>query len=154
MLLSHHTIARRVSDRNYHVSSKLKTVVEKYKYFSLTSDDSTDISQLLIFIETIVEDFSVHKDFLELISLECSTKGVCIYKALVFTVRKYGDFQKYFCIITEDATAMTSSKGGLVGLLRQNGVVCHTINCIICQEALCGKSDVLGSITQLVNIIH
>ena len=53
---------------------------------------------------------------------------------------------------------MTGSNVGLVGLLKENGVDCITLHCIIHQEALCGKvlqmSDVMQSVVRMVNLIR
>lgn len=45
---------------------------------------------------------------------------------------------------------MTGKKSGLVGLLRENGVTCPTIHCIIHQGALCAKSIKQDQVFQLV----
>lgn len=41
--LSHHNVARRVSETNERVLSKLKSIVEDCRYFSIAMDESTDI---------------------------------------------------------------------------------------------------------------
>ncbi|KAK9890203.1 hypothetical protein WA026_010313 [Henosepilachna vigintioctopunctata] len=53
---------------------------------------------------------------------------------------------------------MAGKKSGLVGLLRENGVTCPTIHCIIHQEALCGKSikqdQVFKLVIKIINLIR
>lgn len=83
--VSHQTIARRVDHINQYVSKKLHDTVEKCKYFSLCLDESTDlsdISQLVIFIRTIQNDFSVAEEMLDLIPLHGTTKGTDIFEAV------------------------------------------------------------------------
>ncbi|KAG5867158.1 hypothetical protein JTB14_000885 [Gonioctena quinquepunctata] len=63
----HQTIARRVDHIKY-VSKKQHYTVEKCNYFSLCLDESTDlsdISQLVIFLRTIQNDFSVADEMMK-----------------------------------------------------------------------------------------
>lgn len=159
--LSHQTVARRVADLNEHVSVKLKNIMKDCKYYSLAIDESTDISdtsQLLIFTRTVDKDFEVHEELVKMKSLSGSTRGADIYAALESVISEYGGFEKCSCIVTDGARAMTGSNVGLVGLLKENGVDCITLHCIIHQEALCGKvlhmSDVMQSVIRMVNLIR
>ena len=86
--LSHQTIARRVIDLGKHVSSKPKRIVEKCLYFLLALNENTDISdtsELLTFIHTVDENFSV-----KVCSLNEDTKGSNIYAALESVIDDYG----------------------------------------------------------------
>lgn len=159
--LSHQTVARRVADLNEHVSVKLKNIMKDCKYYSLAIDESTDISdtsQLLIFTRTVDKDFEVHEELVKMKSLSGGTRGADIYAALESVISEYGGFEKCSCIVTDGARAMTGSNVGLVGLLKENGVDCITLHCIIHQEALCGKvlhmSDVMQSVIRMVNLIR
>lgn len=159
--LSHQTVARRVADLNEHVSVKLKNIMKDCKYYSLAIDESTDISdtsQLLIFTRTVDKDFEVHEELVKMKSLSGGTRGADIYAALESVISEYGGFEKCSCIVTDGARAMTGSHVGLVGLLKENGVDCITLHCIIHQEALCGKvlhmSDVMQSVIRMVNLIR
>ena len=65
--------ARRVDQ---YVSKKLCDSIAKCEYFSLCLDESTDqtdVSQLLIFVRTIQEDFTINEELLGLISLHGAT---------------------------------------------------------------------------------
>ena len=102
--LSHQTVARRIIDMNEHVSTKLASIVGNCKYFSLAIDESTDvtdISQLMIFVKTIDDSFTIREELLDLVPLDCSTKAVDIYNALESSVTKYGGFGKCACIATD-----------------------------------------------------
>ncbi|XP_076825093.1 protein FAM200A-like [Clavelina lepadiformis] len=132
--LSHQTMARRVTNLSRHVSCKLEILIGKCRYFSIALDESTDvsdISQLLIFARIVDEDFLVHEELLEIHPLSGGTKGSDIYAALDSVVSEYGGFKKCSCIATDGAKAMVGNKTGLVGLLKQNGVDCITLHCII-----------------------
>ena len=159
--LSHQTIARRVHDLGEHVSIKLKSVIESCIYFSLALDESTDISdtsQLLIFVRTVDDNFTVQEELVKMCSLNEGTKGSNIYAALEFVIHCYGGFEKCSCIVTDGAKAMTGHNKGLVGLLKKNGVDCITLHCIIHQEALCGKmlrmSDVMKTVVDIINLVR
>lgn len=126
-----------------YVSKKLCASIAQCEYFSLCLDESTDqadVSQLLIFVRTIQEDFTVNEELLNLIALHGTTKGTDIFEAVENSVLNYGGFDKCSCIVTDGAKAMTGTGIGFCGLLKQNNINCPTIHCIIHQEALCGKS--------------
>ena len=91
--LSHQTIARRVIDLGKHVSSKPKRIVEKCLYFLLALNENTDISdtsELLIFIHTVDENFSVQEKLVKMCSLNEGTKGSNIYAVLESVIHDYG----------------------------------------------------------------
>ncbi|CAH1995016.1 unnamed protein product [Acanthoscelides obtectus] len=118
-------------------------MVEKCKYFSLCLDESTglsDISQLVIFIRTIQDDFSVAEEMLDIIPLYGTTKGTDIFEAVNKLVSDYGGFDKCSCIVNDGAGAMTGTAIGFAGLLKQNSINCPMVHCIVHQESLCGKS--------------
>ncbi|CAG9839153.1 unnamed protein product [Diabrotica balteata] len=119
------------------------SLVKKSSYFSLCLDESTDqtdVSQLLIFMRTTFDDFTSKEELFDVCPLYGITKGKDIYEAVKKTIDRIGGFDKCLAIATDGAPSMTGKKIGLVGLLRENGVNCPTIYCIIRQGALCGKS--------------
>lgn len=159
--LSHQTIQRRIVDMGEQVEKSLLSLVKKSSYFSLCLDESTDqtdVSQLLIFVRTTFEDFSSKEELFDVCPLYGTTKGKDIYEALKKTVDRIGGFNKCSAIVTDGAPAMTGKKSGLVGLLRENGVTCPTIHCIIHQGALCGKAikqdQVFELVIKIINLIR
>ena len=158
--LSHQTVAR-VMKLSEHVSAKTKDIVQQCKYYSLALDESTNVckvSQLIIFICTINEEFTINEELLQTIPLHGTTKGSDIYNSLVSVVNGYGGFEKCSSVMTDGALVMVERKTGLVGLLKSNGVNCPTFHCIIHQEVLCTKtlqmSDIMSSIMGIVNVIR
>ena len=110
VLLSHQTTARRISDLGKHVPLKLKSIVENCLYFSLTLDESTDISdssELLIFIRTVDENFTVQEEVLKVCSLNEGTKSSNIYAALDSVIHDYGGYKNCLCIATAGTKAIT-----------------------------------------------
>ena len=151
--LSHQIIARRISDLGKHVSSKVKSIVENYMYFSLALDENTDISdtsELPILIRTVYKNFTVQEELVKMCFLNEDTTGSNNYAALESVIHDYGGYKKCSCIITDGPKAMTVNNTGLVGLLKKNGVNCTTLHCIIHQQALCRKmlqtSDVVKTV--------
>ncbi|KAL2089187.1 hypothetical protein ACEWY4_016086 [Coilia grayii] len=131
------------------------------KYFSLALDESTDVmdvSQLLIFARTIDSTFEVHEELLKLVSLHGTTKGTDIFNAVNTVVNGYGGFDKLSTVVTDGAPAMQGRHRGFAGLLRQSGVNCPLLHCIIHQEALCAKtlnfSHVMDLVTKVTNLIR
>ena len=161
MSLSHQTVARRVKDLSDNVKLQLQTKDKNCKYFSLALDESadvSDISQLLVCIRTVDENFIVCEELLKTCPLYGSAKGIDIFNILVSVVEPYGGFEKCECVVTDGARAMTGQGVGLAGILKNHGVNCPMFHCIIHQEALCAKSlqmsDVMITVTNIVNIIR
>ncbi|KAJ8886214.1 hypothetical protein PR048_012423 [Dryococelus australis] len=93
--LSHQTVSRRTAEINKQLNAQLIKEIERSKYFSVALDkstDVTDVSQLLIFVKTVYEQFSIKDELRDLIPLPTSTKGSDTYSALVSVVEKYVDF--------------------------------------------------------------
>jgi len=76
---------------------------------------------------------------LNLVPLHGSTKGIDIFEAINKTIIDYGGFQKCLCILTDGAKTMIVTVKGFSGLLKQNGIDCPLIHCIMHQETLSGK---------------
>ena len=159
--LSHQTVARRVKDLSNNLKLQLRTNVKNCKYFSLALDESTDvsdISQLLVGIRTVDENFIVCEELLKTCPLYGSAKGIDIFTGLVSVVESYGGFEKCECVVTDCARTMVGQGIGLAGILKNHGVNCPMSHCIIHQEAPCAKSlqmnDVMITVTNIVNIIR
>ena len=134
--LSRRTVTRRIFDIQSHVEGKLKGIINDCKYFSLALDESTDVtdvSQLLIFTRTIDSSFEVHEELLKLVSLHNTTKGTDIFDAVNTVVVDHGGFSKLSAVVTDGAPSMQGRRTGFVGLLRENGVNCPALHCIIHQ---------------------
>ncbi|KAJ8871536.1 hypothetical protein PR048_027859 [Dryococelus australis] len=133
--LSHQTVSRRTAEISKQLDAQLSKEIAQRKYFSVVLDESTDITdvcQLLIFVKTVDEQFSIKEELLELVPLPISWKGSNIYSAPV-----NGRFSKCLCIVTEGAKCMTGKNTGLVRLLRKNDVNMPVLHCIIHQNVLC-----------------
>ncbi|XP_056639741.1 general transcription factor II-I repeat domain-containing protein 2A-like [Diorhabda sublineata] len=90
--------------------------------------------------QTIQRRIVAMEEFFDICPLYGTTKGKDIYEAVKKAVDRIGGFDKSSAIATDRAPSMTGEKTGLVGLLRENGVTCPAIHCIIHRGALCGKS--------------
>jgi hypothetical protein len=73
-------------------------------------------------------------------------------------VDKYGGFDKSSSVVTERLKAMVGEQKGFSGLLRKSGVKCTIFQCIIHQEALCGKSvqqsNCMKVVVKITNLIR
>ena len=86
---SHLTVARRVENLSDNAKLQLQTNVKICKYFSLALDESTvisDISQLLVCICTVDENFIVCEELLKTCPLYRSAKGIDPFNSLVSVV--------------------------------------------------------------------
>lgn len=160
--LSPPVVARRVTDINEYLCNKLKELIKNAVYYSFCLDESTDIcniSQLIIFIRTIQEDFTINEEMLALASLHNTTKGSDIYHAFIKKTEEFNiNFNKCSVIVTDGAPAMTGMKEGFCGLLHRNNITCLTVHCLIHQEALCGKEikmcRAMKMVTSITNFIR
>jgi hypothetical protein len=117
--LSHQTVARRIAHMDEHVRNRLCNVIEKSVYFSLCLDDSTDqtdVSQLLIFVCAIQNDFSVHEKLLNLVSFHGTMNGSDIFGVVCNFVDRYGGFNTCSSIVTDGAKAMVGEQKEFSGL--------------------------------------
>lgn len=159
--LSHQTVARRILNMDTFLVEKLADIVKNCIYFSIALDESTDIShtsQMLIFVRTVDVDFNVSEELLKLASLHSTTKGVDIYEELKNVVCMYGGFEKCTAIVTDGAKSMVGKNIGLARLLKQNGINCQMLHCIIHQQALCGNimglSCTMSTVIKITNAIR
>lgn len=159
--LSCRTVGRRITNIALYMEDILKSLLANCSYFSLCLDESTDnrhISQLSIFIRIVQSDFSCVEELLDFVPLHGTTTGIDIFRAVENTIKKFNiDFTKCSAIITDGAKAMTGSKNGFLGQIRQRGLKFPIMQCIIHQETLCGKviklSRAMQTITKIVNLI-
>ncbi|XP_029160323.1 general transcription factor II-I repeat domain-containing protein 2-like [Nylanderia fulva] len=159
--LSHQTVGRRITNIALSIEDRLKSLLATCSYFSLCLDESTDnrhVSQLSIFIRIVQNDFSCVEELLDFVALHDTTMGIDIFRAVEKTLNKFNlDFTKCSSIITDGTKAMTGSKNGFLGQIRQRDLKFPMIHCIIHQEALCGKtvklSSAMQTVTQIVNFI-
>ena len=92
-----------------------------------------DVSQLLIYTLAINNSFEVHEELLKLVSLHDTTKGQDIFNAVESVVSEHGGFDKLSAVVTDGAPSMQGRRTGFAGLLRQSGVACPILHCIIHQ---------------------
>nr|XP_012217172.1 PREDICTED: general transcription factor II-I repeat domain-containing protein 2A-like [Linepithema humile] len=159
--LSKQTVKSRITDMGDSIKEKIKNLVVHCRYYSLCMDESTDrtdISQLLIFIRIIMDDFSEYEELLAVIPLHGTTTGQDIFKAVKKCIDEIDGFKKCSAIATDGAPAMIGSENGFVGHLRKNGINCLTFHCVIHQEALCEKSvrmlSAMKIVTKITNLIR
>ncbi|XP_018376582.1 PREDICTED: SCAN domain-containing protein 3-like [Trachymyrmex cornetzi] len=158
--LSRNTVRNRIVNTDRSIKEKLNNLVAQCRYYSLCIDESTDrtdISQLLIFIRVVMNDFSVQEELLALVPL-LGTTDLDIFNAVKKCIDEIGGFHKCSAICTDGAPAMVGRGNGFVGQLRKNGVNCLTFHCIIHQEALCRNTirmlSVMKDVTKITNIIR
>jgi hypothetical protein len=137
--LSHQTLCRRVSEMADNVCDTPRCVMTDCDYCCLGLDESTDITdvcQLMIFVRIIDMNFEIKDDFLKLQPLTTGTKCSVVFEAINKVVSEFTSFEKCTGIVTDGANSVVGSKTGLVGHLKQLGVKCVFLHCIIDQKAL------------------
>lgn len=100
--LSRQTVTRRVETISKNLENQTMNYLRDCTYFSLQFDestDATDVAQLCIFIRMVFPDMTVKEDFLTMIPLNESTRGVDIYDSfLKFTQEVKMPLYKLVCI--------------------------------------------------------
>jgi hypothetical protein len=164
--LSKQTVTRRVEDIASNLHQQLERASEKFIWYSVALDESTDVSdtaQLLIFIRGVDENFKITEDIAGLCSMHDTTKGRDVFDELKRVLESFKlPWEKLSAITTDGAPAMCGEKNGLAGLVKtQCSDFSHqpwTYHCIIHQEVLCSKSlkmqHVMSVVVKTVNFIR
>ena len=120
------TMARRIEDIGEGQSGRLSSKTGKFQCFSLTFDESTDVSDtahILVFIRVVTKDLSVHEDLLGLVSLRGRTREVDIKGAVLKLLHdRVPDlsWSKLVGLTTDGAPSMTSNENGAMALLKKH----------------------------------
>ena len=162
--LSRFTVARRIDTMASHLEDALAENINKFSYFSLALDESTDISdmaQLAVFIRGVTDDFEVKEEFLDLASMKSSTTGEDITKEVLKMSEKFRlDPKKLSGLTTDGAPAMVGKhKEFCKNFLETFGSPEAALNhCIIHQENLCSKIldniDIMKEVVPCINYIR
>jgi hypothetical protein len=112
----------------------------------------------MIFVWKTDKNFEINKDLLKLQPLTTDTKGSVVSQAINKVVSEFISFEKFTGIVTYGAKLMVGSKTGLGGHLKQLGVNCVLLHCIIHQGALCGKiikmNETMKVVVNILNLIR
>jgi len=157
--LSAKTTVRRIEDIGRDIESQFKENAKHFKWYSLTLDESTDITdtaQLLMFIRGVNNDFEVTEELAAMNSLHGRTTGEDIFKEVEETLIRYNlHWNQLKCVTTDGAKNISGRGKGLVGHIFK---ACEeskcskpmVIHCIIHQQALCGRYLNLLCVTEPV----
>lgn len=164
LALSRRTITDRIDAIAKQLSSQLEMNCNKFEYFSLTMDESTDMNdtaQLLIFIRAIDSEFNITEELACLQSLKGKTTGKIIYDSCFEGISKFNLPMDKLCNITTDgAPNMVGSHLGFMGIFCKenpnNNVL--FLHCLIHQDVLCKAAidiqPVLSVVVKLINTIR
>uniref|UniRef100_A0A8C5BW02 SPIN-DOC-like zinc-finger domain-containing protein n=1 Tax=Gadus morhua TaxID=8049 RepID=A0A8C5BW02_GADMO len=159
--LSNDTVTRRIEDLAKNLKEQLGQRMEGLGKgaFSIALDESTDISdtaQLLIFIQTVTENFEIGEELLSLESIKDRTRGVDICGAVCRSLEAYNvKLPSMVGNTTDGAPAMVGRKAGAVSLLSEKvansgGEKLIKYHCIIHQEALAAQTLEMKHVTEIV----
>uniref|UniRef100_A0A8C5R3N4 SPIN-DOC-like zinc-finger domain-containing protein n=1 Tax=Leptobrachium leishanense TaxID=445787 RepID=A0A8C5R3N4_9ANUR len=158
--LSHQTVARRISVMDQYVNRKVQNVIKNCAYFSVALDENTDItgiSQLIIFIRTVDDQFETSEELLKLKSFQGTRNEDEVYHEVKAAIFEYGGFEKCTSIITDGAKSTVVKNLGLAAMLKKDGVECMMLHCIVHEEALIGTllkmTDVMEVVIRITNLI-
>ena len=162
--LSRNTITRRIEDVASNLQEQLSQLCQKFTYFSLAVDESTDISdtaQLLVFIRGIDDCFKITEELLDVKSLKGTTTGHDLFTALSSSLETFGlKWQKLTSLTTDGAPNMTGRRSGVVGRVSDHLREAEAdvelpifLHCIIHQQALAAKVSQISDILKVVEPI-
>jgi hypothetical protein len=146
--LSARTCARRTEELGTNLMFKLKEKVSKFNYFSIATDESTDVcdtAQLLIFIRGIDFNFNISEKLAELCNLKGTTTGEDLFIKIDKTFKKFDlSWNKLVRVTTDGGRNMSGINKGLIGkinakMVEERHEAPMIFHCIIHQEALCCK---------------
>jgi hypothetical protein len=166
--LSRNTIADRITEMAQDVSGQLSVKARKFIAYSLAADESTDLSdtsQLSVFIRGVECDLTVVEEFVSLLPMSGTTKGVDVFSKVETLINDMQlPWENLRGLTTDGAPAMTSENTGLVGLVKKrlSQMGCSgsfiSSHCIIHQEALCARvvsmPHVMNIVVKTVNYIR
>uniref|UniRef100_A0AAG5D2H1 SPIN-DOC-like zinc-finger domain-containing protein n=1 Tax=Anopheles atroparvus TaxID=41427 RepID=A0AAG5D2H1_ANOAO len=158
--LSARTTVRRIEEISNDIEVQLKQKVSKFQWFSLTIDESTDVTdtaQLLIFIRGVNSEFEITEELLSMRSLHDRTTGEDIFKEVEISMKNFNlHWDKLKSVTTDGAKNMCGTGKGLIGNIFN---VCKELNCpnpiaihcIIHQQVLCAKNTNVVSVVEVVS---
>jgi hypothetical protein len=117
---SRKTITKRVEAIDTNLSSQVQKRIEQFKLCSITTDESTDISdtaQYLMFIRGIDDNFCITEELAFMQSLQVTTTGSDIFRGFQQGISTLKVSISSLCNITTDgAPNMTRTKCGFIGV--------------------------------------
>ncbi|KAK7886513.1 hypothetical protein WMY93_026134 [Mugilogobius chulae] len=166
MCLARNTVARRIEDISSDIKRQLGDKGDRFEYFSLACDESTDVSdtaQLLIFLRGVDTDMNITEELLDLQSIKGQTRGADLFESVCSAVDNMKlPWNKVSGIITDGAPAMVGERSGLATLIcnkvNENGGDAIKLHCIIHQQVLCAKhlkfDHVMKPVIKTINTIR
>ena len=144
--LSRKTVVRRLEDIATNLHKKLKKSLKNAKAMSICLDESTDrnnISQLIVWIRYIDENFEAHEEILSIVPMYDTTKAADIFEKLSELLSNFDiKFTDLTCVTTDGAPAMVGKIKGLYGRIKQENPNILNLKCIIHQENLSAKMGI------------
>ena len=109
----------------------------------------------------VFDDFSTKEEFLTLLPLKTTTRGVDIYNAVKdYFVQKNVPVEKLVSVTTDGAPAMTGRRSGFIAHCKADPDFPTFLNyhCIIHQQAICAKvwgfDHVMAPVVKIINSIR
>jgi len=90
--LTRNTVASRADELAKNLRTKHRSIISKFKVFSLAINESTDIrdiAQLAVFIRGCDANLNISEELLEIIFMHDTTTGADIFDALMKTIVNY-----------------------------------------------------------------
>ncbi|KAK1341993.1 hypothetical protein QTO34_016746 [Cnephaeus nilssonii] len=156
--LSRNIIKDRIMRLNTNVQHQLKRDIRKCKYFSISLDETTDVTShaQLAIIGRYSDGLIMRKELIKLVSVSISKSGSEICKVVIQTFRDLSiDISKVVSVTTDGAPNMVGKKSDLSNCLQK----LLDIRLCLFVEALCAKAgftdlnDLMSVVTKIVDLI-
>ena len=106
------------------VKTRQTDCLKNLQYFSIAIDestDTTDTTQLAVFVRGVSSNFDIFENLIELLPLKGTTTGADILKALLQCTSNMSlDLSKLVSVTTDGAPAMIGRNKGAVALLQKH----------------------------------
>jgi len=162
--LSRRTVTRRIEDMNENVTRQLEDDIKSCRFFSLQFDESIDVvdtAQLIVFIRMVFCDFSMKEEFLTILPIKGTTRGIDMMETfMAFAEKTKLPLHKLVAMSTDGAPSMVGRNHGFLALCKQNEQFPDFISfhCIIHNTVLCAKilnvNDIMGVAVKIANSIR
>ena len=158
--LNRKTVVDRINDLAENIKEQLKQLIQSFLYFSISLDESLDITkipQLSIFIRGTDANFKITEELLDITPMYSNTTGKDILDNFLCTVEYYKiNLSKLVSITSDGGSNLKGKKIGFINLLKEHMTKnkikneLKSFHCLLHQENLIAKHIEFNSVMEII----